>query len=97
MSKAGIVGLFVILHQVSASFLLKTSHKSTHRLLLHFGDFIDFLSRLWLVRIVLNLNPSLGDINIFIWLFGLSNHCGLSGPIRNDLLKGLVRSQKNYD
>ena len=39
-----------------------------------------------LVRIVLNLNPSLGDVNIFIWLFGLSNHCGLSGLIRNGLL-----------
>ena len=34
------------------------------------------------MRIVLNLNPSLGDVNIFIWLFGLSNHCGLSGPVK---------------
>ena len=41
------------------------------------------------MRIVLNLNPSLGDVNIFIWLFRLSYHCGLSGPIRSDLLYGL--------
>ena len=39
-----------------------------------------------LLRIVLNLKPSLNDVSIFIWLFGLSNYCGLSRPIRNDFL-----------
>ena len=43
------------------------------------------------MRIDVNLNPSLNDVRIFICLFGLSNHCKLSGLIRNDLL---VRPQK---
>ena len=37
VSKVGIVDLFVILHQMRPSVLLKTSHMSTHRPLLHFG------------------------------------------------------------
>ena len=70
-------------------------------LLTCYRDFWPFLRNIkkWelLVRIALNLNPSIGDVNIFIWLFRPSNHCGLSGPIRNDFLYGFVRSQKNYD
>ena len=47
VSKVGIVDLFVILHQMSASFFLKTSHitcllKGLYYILV---DFIDFLSR----------------------------------------------------
>ena len=78
----GIVDLFVILHLNECQIFAENfAHVYSKAFATFWLTSLTFYRGLWaflrnfkkwelLVRIVLNLNPSLGDVNIFIWLFG---------------------------